>query len=102
GQIATERGGWPLAGFLDRLAGKFERDAAGIADAFADSLRQFQKMPVAGRQIAAGLGDADDRLAGGEFVEGEPEIEIALQIERGHAGIVRIVEPELRTQPAFR
>src|SRR5581483_9954444 len=53
---------------------------------------------VAGRQIVAGLGDADDRLAGLQLGTGEAEIQIALHIERGHARIMRIVEPVLRAK----
>ena len=64
-------------------------------DAFADALRQFEVMAIAGRQVVAGLGDADDRLAGLQFVAGQAVIQIALKIERGHARIVRIVEPLL-------
>jgi hypothetical protein len=102
GEIAVECRSRTLAGFLDRMAREFEGNAAGIANAFAHTLCQFKVMPVARRQIAAGLRDSDDRLARGQFVKREPVIQIALQVERGHAGIVRIVEPELRAQPAFR
>ena len=55
-------------------------------------------MAVAGRQVGAGLGDADDRLAGLQLLAGEAEIQVALEIERGHVGIVGIVEPELGAQ----
>jgi hypothetical protein len=41
---------------------------------------------------------ADDRLAGAQLVAGEAVVEIALQVERGHAGVVGIVKPQLRTQ----
>ena len=98
GEIAVERRGRPLAGLLDRVHRKFERDAAGVADAVAHALGEFDVMAVAGREIGAGLGDADDRLAGRQLVPGQAVIEIALQIERRHAGIVRIVEPQLRAQ----
>ena len=69
-----------------------------VADAVAHALGQFEVMPVAGRQVGAGLGDADDRLAGGQLLARQPVIEVALEIERGHARIVGIVEPQLRAQ----
>ena len=63
GEIPIQRGGRTLAGLLDRMHRKFQRHAAGIANAFAHPLGQHQVMAVAGRQIAAGLRDADDGLA---------------------------------------
>src|SRR3546814_15604514 len=53
---------------------------------------------VAGREIAAGLRDADDRLARGELLLGQAVVQIALEIERRHAGIVLVVEPALAAQ----
>jgi hypothetical protein len=93
GEIAVERGGRALAGFLDRMGRELHRDAAGRADAFADPVRQFEMVAVARRQVVAGLGDADDRLAGLQFLPGQPVIEVALQIKRGHARVGWIVEP---------
>ena len=63
GKVAVERRGRPLAGLLDRVHGKLERDAAGVADALAHALGQLDMVAVAGRQVGAGLRDADDRLA---------------------------------------
>ena len=97
-EIAVERGGRALARLLDRMTREFERDAAGRPDAFAHALGQFEMVAVAGRQIRAGLRDADDRLAGAQFLAGQAVVEIALEIERRHAGILGIVEPELRAQ----
>jgi hypothetical protein len=57
-------------------------------------------MAIARAQIGAGLRDADDRLAGSELRAGEAVVEIAFEIERRHSRIVRIVEPQLRTQTA--
>jgi hypothetical protein len=50
---------------------KFHRDAAGGADSFPDPMREFQVMAVARRQVVAGLRDADDRLAGLQFLPGQ-------------------------------
>ena len=60
GEIAVERGGRPLAGFLDRMHREFEGDAAGLADALAHAVGKIEVMAVAGREVRAGLGDADD------------------------------------------
>ncbi len=100
GEVAVEARGRPLAGLLDRMHRKFDRDAARLANAFADPLGQHDVMAVAGREVRAGLGDADDRLAGLQFLARQPEIQIALEIERRHRRIVRIVEPVPRPQAA--
>src|SRR6266702_7175812 len=79
---------------------EFHSDAAGLADAFADAVRELDMVAVAGGEVIAGLRDADDRLAGLELGAGEAVVQIALQIERRHARIVRVVEPFLRTKVA--
>jgi hypothetical protein len=53
---------------------------------------------VAGGQVRAGLCDADDRLAALQFLSGDAEIGVALDIERGHCRIVRIIEPPAAAQ----
>src|SRR5262249_5501443 len=98
GEIAIERSGWALARLLDGMDGKFEGNASRLADAFAYTHRQRDVMPVAGRQIRARLGDADDRLAGGELLTSEAVVHVALEIERGHVGVVGVVEPLPRAQ----
>ncbi len=98
GEVAVQRRGRTLAGLLDRMHRKFHRDAAGGADSLADPMRQFEVMAVARRKIVAGLRDADDRLAGLQFMPGQAVIEVALEVERGHAGVVRVVEPFAGTE----
>ena len=58
-------------------------------------------MAIAGRKIRAGLRDADDRLAGAQLAGRQAEIEVALDIERRHARVVRIVEPLPGSQRAL-
>ena len=98
GEVAIERRGRPLAGLLDRMHREFERDAAGRADAVAHALGQLEVVAVAGREVGAGLRDADDRLAAHDLAAGQAVVEVALEIERGRAGIVGIVEPQLRPE----
>src|SRR3954453_17946144 len=97
-EVAIERRSRALAGLLDRMHRKFERDAARRADAFANAAGEFEMMPVARREVGAGLRDPDDRLAGAQLVRRETEVHVALQIERRHTGIFRIVPPPLRAQ----
>ena len=59
----------------------------------ADPLGEHQMVAVAGRQVAAGLGDADDRPARAQLLQAQAEVQIALEIERGHVDVVRVVEP---------
>ncbi len=100
GEIAIEAGRGPLAGLLDRVDRKFDGDAAGFANPFADPLRERQVMAIAGREIRARLGDADDGLAGLQLSEGEAVIEVALQVQCGEIRVGRIVEPGARAQAA--
>src|SRR5215469_9486593 len=80
--VAIERRSRALAGLLDRMHRELERDAAGIADALTHALRQLDMVAVARREVGAGLGNADDGLAGAKLVLGEAIVEIALQVER--------------------
>ena len=72
---------------------EFQRNAAAIANAVTDPARKVQEMPVARRQVGAGLGDADDRLAALQFLARDAEIGVALDIQRRHRRVVGIVEP---------
>ena len=98
GEVAVERGRGPLQGFLDRVDGKFQRHAAACNDTVAHPLDQFQVNAVAGCNVRTRLGNADDRLAALQFTHGETVIQLPLQIERRHVGVIRIVEPVLRTE----
>src|SRR5262249_33441132 len=71
-------------------------------NAFAHSLGEFEMMPVARRQVTAALRDADDGPARLQLAAREAEVQIALEVERGHTRIMRVVEPGLRAQPALR
>jgi hypothetical protein len=102
GEVAVERGGRALAGLLDGMSRELKRHAARIPNALAHALGKLEVVPVARRQIAAALGDADDRPARLQLAAREAEVQIALEVERGHARIMRIVEPGLRAQPALR
>ena len=99
GEIAVERRGRALARLLDRVDGEFEGHAARRDDAVAHALGEVEMVAIAGNEVGAGLGDADDRLARAQLRRRQAEIEIALDVERGHAGIVGVVEPLRRTQP---
>src|SRR4029078_12788027 len=98
-EVAIKCRSRPLAGFLDRVRGEFHRDAARRADAFAHPVCQFEMMPVAGREVVAGLGDADDWLAGLQFFPGQAVVQVTLEIERGHSRVMRVVEPLEGTEP---
>ena len=99
GKIAVDRGGRPATAFLDGMNRKFERDAARLADAGSHPFRQALVDAVAGREVGTRLRDPDDGLAGLQLLAGQPEVHVALDIERGHAGIERIVEPASAAQP---
>src|SRR5690606_39704856 len=45
GKVAVEPGGWAFAGLLNRMDREFERDPAGLADAFTNAL-EFPVHPI--------------------------------------------------------
>src|SRR6478752_4185305 len=98
GEVAVQRRGRALAGLLNRMHRKFHGDAAGGADSLPHTVRQFDVVAVAWRKVAAGLGNADNRLARLQFMPRQAVIKVTLEVERGHAGIVRIVEPLAGTE----
>ena len=98
GEVPIESGGRPLAGLLDRMHREFQWNAARIANALADPRRQHQVVPIAGRQVGARLRDADDRPVGLQLAHRQPVIHVPLQVQGGHLGAGRIVEPGPRTE----
>ena len=62
-----------------------------------DRLRDGPRKPGASFSTA-GLSNADDRRAGLQLFPGQPVIEVALEIERGHARIVWVVKPFAGTE----
>ena len=99
GQVAVEGRGRPLPGFLDGMHGELERDPALLPDPLTHPVRQLEMVSVARRKIRAGLRDADDRPARLQLLPGEAPVHVPLDVERGHSGIVRVVEPGLAAQP---
>jgi hypothetical protein len=53
-----------FAGLLQRVDRELQRNPARIPHAGSHPVGQLNVMPVAGHEIAAGLGDADDRTSG--------------------------------------
>ncbi len=78
GKVAIQPGGGTLARFLNGVDRKFDADAASFTDAFAHAFGQNQMVAVAWRQVAAGLGNADNRAARAQFFKAEAEVEITL------------------------
>ena len=100
GQVAVERGGRALARLLNSVDRKLEADPARIPNSFFDPLGEIEVMPIAGSEVVSGLSDADDRPPGLQLFAGQAVVEIALQIERRHARVVGIIEPELASKVA--
>ena len=79
----------------------FNHRAAGGNDPIAHPFGQFNMVAIAGAKVAAGLGNANDRLARLQLVACQTVVEIAFEIERCHLLIVGIVEPLLGSQFRF-
>src|SRR5262249_55013624 len=84
-----------LAGFLKGMGPELQRDAARIPNSRAHSLGELQMMTIARDEVTPALRDADDRASALQLASGEAEVEVPLEIESGHLGIVRVVEPRL-------
>ncbi|MNG02713.1 hypothetical protein D3C84_857540 [compost metagenome] len=80
---------------------EFHGNAAGIANARLDPLRKFQMVTVARGQVAASLGDANDRAARLQLFTGHAVVHVAFDIQGSHVGVGRVVEPLLTAQAAL-
>src|SRR5215216_1510632 len=80
GEIAVQGGSGTFAGFLDGVDGEFDGNTASSGNAVPDTFSQFQMMAVARRKVAARLRNADDRLAGAQFVQGQTVIQVAFKV----------------------
>ncbi|MPN39070.1 hypothetical protein SDC9_186596 [bioreactor metagenome] len=76
---------------------KLQRDPAHLADTLPRPFGQFQMMPVAGHQVRTRLGDADDRTTGLQLLTGQSPVHVALDVQRRHVQIARVVEPGMTT-----
>ena len=101
-KIAVEHRRRPLARLLDRMDRELDRDASHVADAGAHAVGEIEMVAVAGCQVGARLGDADDRPARLQLLAGETVVEIALEIERRHVDVGVVEPPVLRPEPPFR
>jgi hypothetical protein len=102
GEIAVERGGRAAALFGKRVNRKLHRDAARVAYASLHTLRQFQVVPIARRQVVTRLCNADDRPTRLQLFARQAVVHEAFDVEGGHVCMARIVEPKLAAQSAWR
>src|SRR4029078_1691063 len=90
-----------FARLLDWVTRKLKGDPARRPDSVAHALGELEIVAGAGRQDRAGLRDADDRFSGPQLRRRQPVVEIALEVERRHARVIGIIEPELGSQLPF-
>src|SRR5919112_3607925 len=100
GQVTVERRGRAAAVLEDRVYRELHRDAARVADAVAHPPGELEVDPVAGRQVAAGLGYADYGPARAQLLGRDPVVHEALEVERRLVHTLRVVEPVTRAEPA--
>ncbi|GFM87018.1 hypothetical protein PSCICO_24170 [Pseudomonas cichorii] len=95
GQVAVQGRSWSTTLLGNRVDGKLHGNATCIPNTSLDPLGEFDVMAVTGCQVAAGLGDADDRAAGLQFIPCQAVVHVAFDIEGGHIGVIGVVEPLL-------
>ena len=93
GEVAVERCRRPPAILEDRVHRELHGDAARFTHALSHALDRLEVNAVAGIDVAARLHDADDRFAREQLLGGEAVVHEALEIERHHVDVLRIVEP---------
>src|SRR5215204_5112003 len=77
-EVAVQRGGRPAAVLVDGVHGELHRDAPTVAYPIAHATGELQMMPVAGREVASALGDADYGPVGAQLVRCDPVVHKAL------------------------
>lgn len=77
-EVPVQTGSRSFPGLLDRMTWEFEGYPARGTNTLPDSIREDEVMPVAGTEIGASLGYADDRLSRLEFLDSETKVEISL------------------------
>src|SRR5215211_2118853 len=90
-QVAVQRGGRPAAVLVDGVHGELHRDAPTVAYPIAHATGELQMMPVAGREVASALGDADYGPVGAQLVRCDPVVHKALYIQRALVPAMGIV-----------
>ena len=98
GEVPVERRCRPLPGFLYGMDRKLHGNAAGVADACANAVGEKHVYLVARSEVGTGLGDSDHRLSALQFFLRVLLVEVAFDVEGGHARVVRVVEPFLRAK----
>src|SRR5690606_23642792 len=68
-EVAVETCSGTFAGFLYRMNRKLEHDTARFTNSLPHPFCKNEVMPVAWRQVAAGLGNPYDRLARLQFFQ---------------------------------
>ena len=103
GEVAVERRGRaacpsPAAGARGTRAPR--RPRRGCPPSRARPAARWWRLQ--GTRSLPGLGDADDRPARLQLVARQAVVEVALEVERGHARVRRVVEPALAAQRLLR
>jgi len=80
--------------------GNFHGRAVGSVNAVPNPLAQLRMMAVAGRQVAAGLRNADDGLVRLQLLPGRAVVKMPFQVEGGRFPVAWIVEPRTAAQLA--
>src|SRR5262249_51088450 len=93
GKVAIQGSGRTLAGLLERMNRKFERNPDAITNTGLHAFRQYNVMPIARNEIVSSLGNSDDRTSRLQFLPREAVVEKTLEVESGHIGVVRVVPP---------
>jgi hypothetical protein len=79
---------------------EFDWHAAGVAYTLPQPSGEDEMVTIAGRQIGAGLRNADNGPSRLQLGKRQPEVHVSLQVQRGHVRIGRVVKPGPGAQEA--
>ena len=82
------------------MNGKFDWHTAGVAYTLPQPCGEDEMMAIAGRQIGAGLRNADNRPSRLQLGKRQSEVHVSLQVQSGHVRVGRIVKPGPGAQEA--
>ena len=99
GQVAVQRCSGTSAAFLNRMDGEHKRHTSSFPNSLFGTFDGLQMNAITRSNVAACLGDSDDRLAGLDFFVRHSVVQVPFNINCRHARVIGDIEPLLAAEP---